>query len=257
MLSTAILLGAAALLVGAVIYFAGGQPVPAAPPIAKPPPPPKKPMRVTRMATKGFLRIRDGSGEHEEPLPDSPLGAGEFPRGVWAAADGAVYVVGKLYTGKPGPDDGFVWRRATDGTWSLAWRLPGRTFMSVVGLGDALVVGSYKGIACFDGRGWSVIDLPCDAMVRVWDDGGRVVARSIDGKGAWAVQGGDVTPIAPLEEPPQRETVFTRGDTTWQVFDRSTEIGEEDLSPEEEAEIRAEFAQVQEALRTGKGVRKP
>jgi hypothetical protein len=61
------------------------------------------------VSSAGFLRITKGDKSIVEGLPPSPRGAGEFPMGCWAAPDGSVYVVGKQYTGVPGPDDGAVY----------------------------------------------------------------------------------------------------------------------------------------------------
>src|SRR5262245_20275458 len=92
-----------------------------------PAPAPREPMRVMRMMCRGFLRIRENGVDREEPLPASPLGHGEFPTACWATSDGTVYAVGKLYSGKPGPDDGVVWKRTPTGQWSIAFQLKDRT----------------------------------------------------------------------------------------------------------------------------------
>ena len=85
-------------------------------------------MRVMQMHTVGLVRITDDQGERVENLPDSPLGHGEFPEGLTVSDAGKVYVVGKLYTGRPGPDDGVGYERSVDGNWTIAFTLPSRIF---------------------------------------------------------------------------------------------------------------------------------
>jgi hypothetical protein len=227
------------------------RPDPAPAPL--PPEPARAPMRVTRMMCHGFLRI----GDREEPLPPSPLGHGEFPTGVWVAPSGDVFAVGKLYTGKPGPDEGVVWHRTPHGGWSIAHRLHGRTFHSIAGVsGDQIVVGTIGGVVCFDGRSWSTLDLPYSMVVRVWLDEGEVVAQAFDGSSTFRIQDGCATPIAHRPFPAERDPYgFELGGVRYRVFDRSTELGEEELSEQEEAEIREEMKLVEAALRTGEGVR--
>jgi hypothetical protein len=202
MLLVTLAIGAVIALVAIVgVLVAGvGKPAPAPP---APAPTPARdaraqaPMVVTEMATRGFFAIEDASGRREEPLPDSPLGSGEFPMGLWVAPDHTVFVVGKLYTGRPGPDDGAVWRRSREGAWSLALRLPGRVIGHVCGrTQDEVVVGLMGGIATWDGTTWSEHALPYAMMWKVWSSidassrEGELVAQAFDGSVAYVVSGG-------------------------------------------------------------------
>jgi hypothetical protein len=259
--------GAVIALVAIVGVLVAGVATPAAPP---PPPTPAtpperaprgaKPMVVTEMATRGFFAVEDASGRREEPLPDSPLGSGEFPMGLWVAPDHTVFVVGKLYTGKPGPDDGAVWRRGRDGTWSLSLRLPGRVIGHVSGRSESeVVVGLMGGIATWDGAGWTEHALPYAMMWKVWLEpvavgpDGELVAQAFDGSAAYVVGRGVTTMTTPRTEPRTDRYAFVRDGITYRIFDRSTPLGERALAPHEEAQIKRELAQVQAALARGEG----
>ncbi len=216
-------------------------------------------MEVTTMDTRGFLRIAG----REEPLPASPLGEGEFPMAVWAAPDHTVYVVGKQYTGGSLPDDGVAWRRAPDGTWSTVLRVPGRVFGWVTGRSsDEVVIGGIGGIFCFDGAEWREVPLPYPMMWKAWldfgdeeeadedeDPEGEIVAQAFDDSVAVRVERGETTPGPPRPLPEFDRTLAVVDGVDYRVYDRSVEVGKRTLSPAEEAEIRAEMAQVQQALK--------
>lgn len=178
------------------------------------------------MRTSGFLRIT--SADHplrEEPLPASPLGEGEFPMGLWVAPDHTVFAVGKQYTGRPGPDDGVVWQRAPDGTWSTGHRLRGRVFGAIAGRSShEVVVGAIGGIVCFDGARWRDISLPYPMMWKVWLDGPELIAQAWDGSSAFIVRDGVVTACAPRHEPDRDHYACDIDGTHYFVFDRSEEV---------------------------------
>lgn len=213
---------------------------------AQEPPPKREPMRVTRMASNGFLRITEKGVDREEALPESPLKHGEFPEACWVAPDGTVYAVGKQYTGVPGPDFGVVWRRAPDGAWSTAFRLKDRTFHSITGRSaNEIVVGTLKGFVAFDGTTWTVHDVPVP-MLNVWSDGKVLLAQDFDDTKTFKLAGGKATEIAHRPHDAYEDRyACARGKTKYRVFEKSTEIGEEDLSPEEEAEIRGELDEIE------------
>lgn len=259
-------IGALIALVAIVGVVVAGVGKPAAAPAATPAPAPaperrgQAPMVVTEMATRGFFAIEDASGRRDEPLPDSPLRSGEFPMGLWVAPDHTVFVVGKLYTGKPGPDDGAVWRRGRDGTWSLSLRLPGRVIGHVSGRSEnEVVVGLMGGIATWDGAGWTEHALPYAMMWKVWLEpvaggpGGELVAQAFDGSAAYVVSRGVTTMTTPRTEPRTDRYAFVRDGITYRIFDRSTPLGQRALAPHEEAQIKRELAQVQAALARGEG----
>ena len=207
---------------------------------------PVRGMVVMEMRTHGFLRISDADGTREEPLPDSPLAAGEFPMGLWVAPDHTVFAVGKQYTGQPGPDDGAVWRREPDGRWSTTHRTRGRVFGAIAGRSsDDVVVGGIGGIACFDGQAWRETKLPYPMMWKVWREADEIVAQAWDGSAAFTVRGGVVTGCAPRGVPEFDRYTCTVEGTQYFVFDRSEEVGERSLSASEEREIRGEMAEVQ------------
>lgn len=217
-------------------------------------------MVVTEMATRGFFAIEDASGRREEALPDSPLRSGEFPMGLWVAPDHTVFVVGKLYTGKPGPDDGAVWRRSREGAWSLALRLPGRVIGHISGRSEnEVVVGLMGGIATWDGAQWNEHALPYAMMWKVWrtlDASGNeseLVAQAFDGSAAYTVSGGIPTMTSPRTEPRTDRYAFVRDGITYRIFDRSTPIGDRALAPHEEAQIKRELREMQAALARGEG----
>jgi hypothetical protein len=213
-----------------------------------------QPMMVEQMATRGFFARTDASGEQEEALPESPLGHGEFPMGVWVAPDHTVFAVGKLYTGRPGPDEGVVWRRAPEGTWSFALRLPTRVIGDVAGRsGTEVVAGTMGGIVCFDGQSWHEHALPYAMMWKVWSDGDELVAQAFDGSVAYTVERGIPAMTTPRTEPRRDRYVFVRDGVTYRIFDRSRPIGQRALDPREEAEIRRELAMVEEMWARGEG----
>lgn len=209
----------------------------------------RKPMRVMRMSSHGFLRITENGVNREEALPESPLKHGEFPEGCWAAPDGAVYAVGKQYTGVPGPDFGVVWRRAPDGAWSTAFRLKDRTFHSITGRrADEIVVGALGGFVAFDGKTWTVRDLPEDSSVwNVWSDGTSLFVEDFAGTKTLAITGGTAKPIAHQPRDAHEDRyACARGETKYRVFEKSEERGEAELSPDEDAEIRDEIKAIEE-----------
>ncbi len=255
-------------VLGVIVARAGTGPLeapleatgsPTAQPAPRPATPRDAPMVVTQMATRGFFAIEDASGRREEePLPESPLGHGEFPMGLWAAPDQSVYVVGKLYTGRPGPDDGIVWRRSATGEWSVALRLPGRVIGHVSGRSESeVVVGLMGGIATFDGHSWTEHALPYSQMWKVFVDGADLVAQAFDGSAAYTVSLGLTSMASARAEPRVDRYSVVRDAVTYRIFDRSTPIGPRTLGPAEEAQIRRELAQVQAALARGEGTAPP
>ncbi len=224
-------------------------------------------MEVTEMDTRGFLRIDDGGDVREEPLPESPLGEGEFPMAVWAAPDHTVYVVGKQYTGGSLPDDGVAWRRAPDGAWSTVFRVPGRVFGWVTGRSaDEVVIGGIGGIFCFDGVDWREVPLPYPMMWQAWldfgddeeadedeDPDGELVAQAFDDSIAVVVERGETKPCPPRDVPDFDRCSAAVDGVRYRVYDRSVEAGKRTLSPAEEIEIRAEMAQVQQILKAREG----
>jgi hypothetical protein len=224
-------------------------PVSAAPPTS----PAHKPMRVMRMRTSGFLRMTNPAGvKHEEPLPRSPYGSGEFPTACWSPGDGSVYAVGKLYSGKPGPDHGFVYHRAANGTWSVAHVIEQRTFHSIVGRSDReLYVGAMGGVVYFDGARWTFIEMPYPMVVKVFADAGDIIAQAFDGSITYQLDAGRPTPTMRREAPDSSPYSHASGGMTYRVFDRSEEVGEEDLSAAEEAELRGQLDELGKAVRAG------
>lgn len=225
-----------------------------APPAPKPASSNAAPMVVTAMATRGFFAIEDASGARvEEPLPESPLGHGEFPMGLWVAPDRTVYVVGKQYTGRPGPDDGVVWRRAPSGAWSEALRLPGRVIGHVTGRSSTeILVGAMAGVASFDGQSWTQHSLPYAQMWKVWSEGSELapelIAQAFDGSVAYVVSLGLTSMTHAREEPRVDRYSFDRDGVRYRIFDRSTPIGPRTLDGAEADQIRRELAQVQAAM---------
>lgn len=228
-------------------------------------------MEVTEMFTRGFLRIDDHGDVREETVPESPLGHGEFPMGMWVAPDGTVFVVGKQYTGGSLPDDGVVWRRAPDGTWSTVFRVRARVFGWVTGRStDEVVVGGIGGIFCFDGAQWTEHALPYPMMWKAWldfggdderdedepDGDGEVVAQAFDDSVAVVVERGQPRPCPPRPVPDFDRCAAAHDGVRYRVYDRSVEMGKRTLSPAEEAEIRAEMAQVQQILAARQGAGK-
>lgn len=230
-----------------------GRPrAPEPPEVAIEPPSAPAPMRVMAMRCHGFVRIIDASGEREVALPASPLEHGEFPTAIGGPPSGEVYVVGKLYTGKPGPDHGVVYQLQPGGSFGIVHTMPDKTFHSIGALAaDDLFVGAVGGYVHFDGSRWQYVKLPFGSVAEIVIEEGRAYACSFDG-GTWLeLDGTTATPTAPRVQPDFPERSHTVGDTTYQYFDRSTEIGERTLSTEESAEIRAELAAVQRAVADG------
>jgi hypothetical protein len=219
----------------------------APPPKAAPAPAKRKPMRVTRMSVTGFLRITENGVSREEQLPKSPLRHGEFPEGCWVTPDNTLYAVGKQYTGVDGPDVGVVYKRTPAGEWSTAFRLEGREFHSITGRSAKdIVVGLGNGYVTFDGTAWTLHDLK-EGQLHAWSDGKRLLLQDFDGTKLWEVTSSGVKPVAMVEHDAYDERyVCARGGTSYKLFDKSVEIGEDDLSPAEEAEINAELKEIQE-----------
>ena len=211
------------------------------------------PMVVTQMATRGYLAIEHADGRREEaPLPDSPHGHGEFPMGVWVAPDHTTFVVGKQYTGRPGPDDGVVWRRDPSGSWSVALRLPGRVIGHVTGRSSSeVLVGAMAGIATFDGQSWTEHSLPYTQMWKVWSEGNDLVAQAFDGSETYLVSLGMTSSSSPRTEPRLDRYAFHRDSVVYRIFDRSTPLGPRTIEGAEAAQIRSELAQVQASLAEG------
>lgn len=211
------------------------------------------PMVVTEMDTRGFFSIEDAAGKREEPLPESPLGHGEFPMGLWVSPAHTVFVVGKLYTGRPGPDDGVVWKRTRDGTWSIALRLPSSVIGHVTGRSDDEVVGGRMGgIVCFDGQAWHPQALPYSMMWKVWSEGPDLVAQAFDESATYTVSMGLTSMTTQRTEPRVDRYSFERDGIVYRIFDRSTPRGQRTLDPREQAQIERELAFVQKQWAEGK-----
>ncbi len=209
--------------------------------VAPPPPPP--PMRVMRMFTTGYVRVIEAGVEHEETLPASPLGHGDYPTAIGAAPGGEVYLVGKLYTGRPGPDDGVVYRRR-GGAWEIVHRMSGKTFHSVCADAAHVYVGGIGGYAVFDGGSWSFRPMPFDSVVNVWLEDGKLLGARWDGLTAWDLSGATPVEIAARKAPDQDECML--GGVRFIRSQRSREVGEVTLSAEESRQMRDELAQVEQ-----------
>lgn len=207
----------------------------------------KKPMRAMRMHSTGFLEIKNGDDRREEQLPESPLKHGEYPEGCWVAPDGTLYAVGKQYTGVPGPDFGVVWKRTPKGEWSTAFRLKDLTFHSIAGRAATdIVVGGLRTYVTFDGTAWTPHDFGTSVNY-VWTDGKRLLAQDQDD-----------TELFELGKSAPKRVTLVKHDSfadkygcahdgfAYRVFEKDKEIGEADLSPEEEAEINGELKEIQE-----------
>lgn len=182
--------------------------------------------RAIALAVRGFLRIEDASGKREEPLPESPRHHGEFPEGCYASADGAVYAVGKQYTGVPGPDDGVVWKRAADGTWSVAVRLELVQLTSIAGTApDNIVAGGAAGYSWWNGKTWTWHPAKPD-FVYVWSDGKTIFGTDFARKTTFEILHGEQRP-APTSSHDWRDDkyVCARGATHYTVFERDAPIG--------------------------------
>jgi hypothetical protein len=221
----------------------------AAPPIQRgglqAPPPPPPPMRVMRMFTTGLVRVIENGFEHEEALPASPLGHGDYPTAIGAAPSGDIYLVGKLYTGRPGPDDGVVYRRR-GAAWEIVHTMSGKTFHSVCADATRLYVGGVGGYTVFEGGRWTFNPMPFDSVVNVWLEDGKLLAAKWDGKAAWDLSSGTAVEIAPRKAPDQDQCIV--GGTRFIRSQRSQELGETTLSPEESQQMRDELAQVKRQL---------
>ncbi len=216
------------------------------------PPAPPAPLKVMRMLTHGLVRVVEGGVEHEETLPDSPLGHGEFPTAITGAPGGEVYVVGKLYTGRPGPDDGVVYRRQGGG-WEIVHRLPERTFHSVCVHSGNVCAGAVGGYAVAEGGHWGFVPLPYESVVNLWVEDGRLKGAAWDGSLAWDLSGPQPVAAPPRRAPEGNARQCQLGEARFTVFDRSTELGEATLSAAESAQIRAELELVKRELeRRGK-----
>jgi hypothetical protein len=219
-----------------------------APKVAATSPPPEVAAgtEVTEMAVRGYLRIEDASGKREEPLPESPLGHGEFPEGCYTASDGTIYAVGKQYTGVDGPDDGAVWKRAPNGAWSTPFRLERRQLSSIAGIApDDIVAGGSRGYAWWNGKTWTVHDTP-QAIVKVWTDGHAIYGTDFDITLTFRIDHGEPKPIAKLDHDWRDDKyICSRGSTHARVFDKSTPMGTRKLSPGEAAEIRQEVKEIE------------
>ncbi|HEY4180328.1 MAG TPA: hypothetical protein VGM90_25975 [Kofleriaceae bacterium] len=197
---------------------------------------------VTEMLTTGFLRIKDGKGTHEEQLPGSPRKHGEFPEGCYASADGAVYAVGKQYTGVDGPDDGVVWKRAPDGTWSTALRLELVQLASITGLApDDIVTAGHGGYSWWNGKTWARTDLDESSFYYVWSDGKAIYGTDFEMTKTFKIVKGKNEP-APHSDHNWRDDQYAcaRGAVSYQVFETDKQIGKRKLSANEAAEIQGE-----------------
>lgn len=214
--------------------------------------PEREPMRVTRMKVWGCLTIEDADGAREERFPPSPRGAGEFPTAIWGAPDGTVWITAKLYSGAPGPDDGVVYSRAPDGTWNIEFILPEYTLHSIVGWDGYLFAGAIGGYVYFDGESWASVRLPEYSMMwKVFLDAEGPYVRSWGGEHCFRIDGETLRPAEGLPEPDIDPKAFEHAGVRWQVFDRSEEVEEVELTPEQEAAWRAEFDQLAIAIADG------
>jgi len=221
--------------------------------IAPPPPPPApERMKVMRMFTEGYVTVREGDAEHDESLPTSPLGHGHFPTAICAAPGGEVYLTGKLYTGKPGPDTGVVYRRI-GGAWELVHTTAERTFHGIFCDGGKLYVSAVGGWLLFDGATWKFNALPYESVVYVWLEDGKLLGAGWDGKRAWDLSGATPVEIAARQATERASKSCELGHLRFTARDRSREIGEATLSAEETKQIQGELKQVEAALRHQRG----
>jgi len=177
------------------------------------------------MAVRGFLQIADASGKHEEPLPESPRHHGEYPDGCYAAADGAVYVVGKQYTGVPGPDDGVVWKRAADGTWSTVLRLPLVQLSSIAGTApDNIVAAGASGYSWWNGTTWTRHDMTQN-FVFVWSDGNRIYGTDFAMTSTFEISRGELKPAAKSSHDWRDDKYHcAHGEKHYQVFEKDAPL---------------------------------
>jgi hypothetical protein len=88
--------------------------------------------------------------------------------------------------------------------------------------------------------------MPFDSVINVWLEDGKLLGARWDEKAAWDLSGPAPVEIAARKAPDQDECIlggirFIRGQ-------RSRELGEETLSAEESAQMRAELEQVKRQL---------
>jgi hypothetical protein len=223
------------------------------PPAPKPQPPAaRQPMRVMQIRSTAFLRIEGPDGKHDEQVPASPHGHGEYPQGVWRRADGTVFLPVKQYTGRPGPDDGVILRRMPDGVWDVFHREDGRFFCTVAGAGEELYVGSIEGVYYFDGSAWKFVPIDAPGRTEVYVREGRVFGASNHRQVGWSFERGEATPSALLPPQSWNECEVTEDGVTYTAFHKQVDLGEVDLSSSEEAEIRGELVQVAQLIKEGK-----
>lgn len=216
-------------------------------------PPADEPMRVVRMMSTGFLRIEGPDGVREEQLPMSPHDHGEYPQGIWGNGEGTIYIVAKQYTGRPGPDDGVLFRRKPDGTWDTFYREEGRFFCTVAGTSDGqLYVGSMKGVFYFDRNAWKFIPVDSNDRVEVHIYDGQIYGTSNHRESAWLFDGDVATPSDVQPDESWDERIHTENGVKYVAFHRSEMLDEVELDPTEEAEIRGELAQIEKLAREGK-----
>lgn len=214
--------------------------------------PARPPMRVTRMKVWGELIIRRGEEKTKEIFPASPLGAGEFPTAIWGDDDGTLWISAKLYSGKPGADDGVVYRRTPDGEWHFEYIVSERTLHSIQGRNGHLYAGGMGGYAHFDGTQWQTVVLPEYTMMwKVFADADGVFVQNWDGEFAYRLDGSERHAMTPVPEPDVDHNICQMGDVVYKVFDNAKEVEEVELSPEEEAELRRDFEMLQAALADG------
>lgn len=229
--------------------FSEGEPE-IEPPVA---PPAREPMRMMRMLSTGFLRMEGPDGTHDEQLPASPHGHGEYPQGLWVSSEGIVYIVAKQYTGRPGPDDGVLFRRKPDGTWDTFYREESRFFCTVVGTNDGqLYVGSMRGYFYFNGNAWKFVPIDFNDRIEVFSRDGRIYGASNHRELTWILEGDVPTPSEVRLDRSFDERIQTENGVTYSAFHRNKPLGEVELDPAEEAEIRGELAQIQQLAREGK-----
>lgn len=252
-MATWLLIGMIILVLIVVITLHGSNNRPQSPAEPKIDPPAREPMRMIQMLSTGFLRIEGPNGVQEEQVPISPHAHGEYPQGIWGDGEGTIYLAAKQYTGRPGPDDGVLFRRKPDGTWDTFYREPSRFFCTIAGTPDGqLYVGSMKGVFHFDGTAWKFIPVDSKDRVEVHVRNGRVHATSNNRQSAWIFDGDVSTPSDVQPDESWDERIHTENGVTYSIFERSKMLGEVELDPTEEAEIRGEMAQIEKLAREGK-----
>lgn len=255
---TLLMIGGAIMLVLVLVVamVAGGNSNAAlAVPEIEPPssPPAREPMRVMQMRSTGFFRIEGPEGVRDEQLPTSPNGHGEYPQGIWGNGNGTLYVVAKQYTGRPGPDDGVLFRRNPDGQWETLYRQEGRFFCTVAGTADGqLYVGSMRGAFYFNGQDWKFIPIDYNDRIEVFGQDGQIYGASNHRELCWLFEGDVATPSAVRLDKDWDERIHTENGVTYMAFNRSKPLGEVELDPAEEAQIRGELKQIEQLAREGK-----